>query len=45
MFGVMMVINRRYAEVLLQHRSLIIATVASMTFGMLWIRKLIRVEA
>jgi tight adherence protein B len=45
MFGVMMVINRRYADVLLEHRSLIAATLASMTFGMLWIRRLVRVEA
>jgi tight adherence protein B len=41
MFGVMMLVNRKYAEVLLEHHSLLIATGVAMGVGMLWIRKIV----
>jgi tight adherence protein B len=44
-FGAMMVINRQYAEVLFKHVSLIVATLASMGLGILWIRKIVDIEA
>jgi tight adherence protein B len=44
MFGVMMVLNRQYAEVLLQHKQLLYATAASMTVGALWIRKIVNFD-
>src|SRR5438477_642281 len=40
-FGVLMAINRKYAEVLLDHPSLLLATGAVMVVGVLWIRKII----
>jgi len=40
-FGVLMAINRKYAEVLLDHPSLLSATGAVMVVGVLWIRKII----
>jgi tight adherence protein B len=44
MFGVMMVINRKYAEVLLEHTSLLAATGVSMGVGVLWIRRIVNFE-
>jgi tight adherence protein B len=44
-FGVMMVINREYAEVLFNHVPLIAATLASMGLGILWIRKIVDIES
>jgi tight adherence protein B len=44
MFGVMMVINRKYAEVLLEHTSLLAATGVSMGIGVLWIRRIVNFE-
>ena len=44
MFGVMMVVNRRYAEVLFEHPSLLVATGVAMTVGMLWIRKIVNFD-
>ncbi len=44
-FGAMMVINRQYAEVLFKHVPLIVATLASMGLGILWIRKIVDIEA
>jgi len=40
LFGVMMVINRPYAEVLLEQKQLLLATGAAMAVGALWIRKI-----
>lgn len=40
-FGAMMAINRTYAEVLLTHVSLLVATGVSMVIGMLWIRSIV----
>ena len=40
-FAAMMVVNRRYAEVLLNHVPLLVATGISMIVGMLWIRKIV----
>ncbi|MBI1916728.1 MAG: type II secretion system F family protein [Planctomycetes bacterium] len=44
MLGVMMVINRPYAEVLFEHPSLLVGTVVSMLLGMVWIRKIVNFE-
>ena len=43
-FGMMFFINRSYAEVLLEHVGLIVATLACMAMGMLWIRAIVRFE-
>src|SRR5262249_61773728 len=43
-FGVMMFMNRSYAEVLLDHASLLIAAGASIGVGMLWIRQIVNFE-
>jgi tight adherence protein B len=43
-FVALLFINRGYAEVLLQHKSLIAATLASMAVGILWIRKIITID-
>ncbi len=43
-FGVMMIINRAYAEVLLEHFELVAATIGSILLGMLWIRKIVNFE-
>ena len=40
MFVVLFVLNRRYAEVLLDHPNLILITIAFMGLGWLWIRKI-----
>lgn len=44
MFLAMYFVNRRFASTLLDHPSLILATLACMTVGMLWIRKIVRIE-
>ncbi len=44
MFLVMRLINRRYAEVLLEHPSLIAGMMASMGLGAAWIRKIINFD-
>jgi tight adherence protein B len=44
MFGAMMVINRPYAEILLEHVSLIGATLAAMLVGAFWIHRIVRME-
>jgi len=44
MFGVMMVVNRSYAEVLFEHVSLLIGTGVSMAVGAIWIRKIVSFE-
>jgi tight adherence protein B len=41
MFGVLFVLNRKYAEVLLEHPGLLAATGACMAFGILWIRRIV----
>jgi tight adherence protein B len=43
-FGVMMVVNRQYAEVLLEHRSLLLGMVASLGLGMCWIRRIVHFD-
>jgi tight adherence protein B len=43
-FAAMMVVNRAYAEVLLQHSGLLTSIAASMTVGMLWIHKIVNAE-
>jgi tight adherence protein B len=43
-FAVMMVANRQYAVVLLQHVPLLIAMLISMTIGILWIRKIVNID-
>jgi tight adherence protein B len=43
-FAVMMVANRKYAEVLLDHTVLLWAMVGTMTIGILWIRKIIDID-
>ena len=45
LFGVMMIVNRSYTEVLFEHVPLLIATGVSMGIGALWIRKIVNVEA
>ncbi len=44
MFGVMLVINRSYAEVLLEHGALLAGTVALIAAGILWIRKIVSID-
>jgi tight adherence protein B len=44
-FAAMMVINRSYAEVLLDHVPLLLGTVGLMAVGLLWIRKIVNFEA
>jgi tight adherence protein B len=41
MFGVMMIINRQYAEVLLEHVPLLLATLVWMAIGVFWIHKIV----
>ena len=41
MFGAMFFLNRQYAEVLLQHSSLLWATGGLMVVGTLWIRRIV----
>ena len=43
-FGVMMVANRQYAEVLLERVPLLVAMIASMGIGILWIRKIVDID-
>jgi tight adherence protein B len=43
-FGAMMVVNRRYAEVLLEHGLLLGVTGTVMAIGALWMRKVINIE-
>jgi tight adherence protein B len=45
LFAAMMVINRSYAEALLDHPKLIAAAIFSMCVGMLWIRRIVNFEA
>jgi tight adherence protein B len=44
MFAIMMVLNRNYASVLLQHPSLIVATLVNEMIGALWIRKIVNFD-
>jgi tight adherence protein B len=44
MFGVMRVVNRRYADMLLEHPPLIGGMLAAMALGALWIRKIINFD-
>jgi tight adherence protein B len=44
MFAAMYVLNRKYAEVLLDHSALLWGTAALMTAGVLWIRKITNFE-
>jgi tight adherence protein B len=44
-FAAMMTVNRSYAEVLLEHVSLLVATAAMMGVGMLWIRRIVNFES
>jgi tight adherence protein B len=43
-FGVLLVVNRRYAEQLLARPGLVATTLACMTVGLLWIRSIVRFE-
>jgi tight adherence protein B len=43
-FGALMVINRKYAQVLLDHPSLLTATAVMMGVGVLWIRKIVHFD-
>ena len=43
-FAAMMVVNRAYAEVLLQHSGLLASIATSMTMGMLWIHKIVNAD-
>jgi tight adherence protein B len=43
-FAVMMVANRKYAEVLLDHVNLLIGMGALMSVGVLWIRKIVNID-
>jgi tight adherence protein B len=43
-FGALMFINRPYAEVLLEHPSLLAATAAVMGVGVVWIRKIVNFD-
>lgn len=43
-FGAMMLINRTYAQVLLQHTTLLLATLGMMALGVLWIRKIVHID-
>ncbi|MCI0379309.1 MAG: type II secretion system F family protein [Gemmataceae bacterium] len=44
LFGVLMVLNRPYAETLFQHPRLLVASFVSMTIGILWIRRIVNFE-
>jgi tight adherence protein B len=44
-FGAMLMINRTYAEVLLDHVPLLVAMVASMGLGILWIRRIVNFDS
>ena len=44
MFVIMLVMNRDYASVLLEHPSLIVATLVSEAIGALWIRKIVNFD-
>jgi tight adherence protein B len=44
MFGVMMVLNREYAKVLLDHVPMIVATIGCMAIGVLWIRRIVNLK-
>jgi tight adherence protein B len=44
LFGAMWVINRPYAQLLLDHGSLLLATVASMAAGMVWIHRIVNFD-
>jgi tight adherence protein B len=41
MFGILMVINRKYVITLFDHVPLLVATIAFMILGILWIRKIV----
>jgi tight adherence protein B len=41
MFGILMVINRRYVQTLFDHVPLLVATLVFMAIGILWIRKIV----
>jgi tight adherence protein B len=43
-FGVLMFVNRGYVEVLFQHVPLLLATLASMGIGILWIRNIVNID-
>jgi tight adherence protein B len=43
-FAAMFAINRTYAESLLEHPGLLAATFISMTAGMFWIRRIVRID-
>jgi tight adherence protein B len=43
-FGAMMVVNRRYAEALLDHTALLAVTGTAMAIGALWMRKVVNIE-
>ncbi len=43
-FAVMLVVNREYAMVLLDHVGLLIATAAAMLLGIVWIRSIVNLE-
>jgi tight adherence protein B len=45
MFLILLVINRSYAQVLLDHVNLLIGMLISMAVGALWIRKIITIDA
>jgi tight adherence protein B len=40
-FAALLVINRKYAQILLDHPSLLAATAVMMGVGMLWIRRIV----
>jgi tight adherence protein B len=44
LFGVMMIVNRSYTEVLFEHVPLLIGTGVSMLIGAVWIRKIVNIE-
>jgi tight adherence protein B len=43
--GVMMVVNRQYAEVLFQHGGLLAGMVLAMSIGVMWIRNIVNIES
>jgi tight adherence protein B len=43
-FGVMLVANRQYAEVLLEHVPILVGMVVSMGVGVFWIRKIVDID-
>ena len=44
-FIALLFVNRGYVEVLFEHVSLIVATLASMGIGVLWIRKIVNIDS